>query len=143
MATMPLMPGLGRELDRLFGTFGMPGVFTGNAAAFPALNVWEDGDNLLLEAEVPGLSMDDLEILIQGDELTLRGARRPLDAPNATYLRRERAAGEFVRYFSLPYEVDADRVEATLRNGVLTIRLPKSERAKARRIQVRSGQNNA
>ncbi len=142
MAIMPTIPGLGRELDRLFG-LATPGLLGFAAPAFPALNVWEDADTLFVEAELPGLRMEDLEILIQGDELTLRGTRRPVEETNASFLRRERPNGEFVRYVTLPFEVNADQVEATLRDGVLTIRMPKSERAKARKIQVRSGESNS
>ena len=137
MAVMPTLPSLRREMDRLFDTFAVPEGAPASAA-FPALNVWEDHDRLNVEAEVPGMKMDELEILIQGDELTLRGTRKTTDDPNACYVRRERGSGAFVRYLTLPFEVDAGQVEATLRDGVLTIRMPKSERAKARRIQVRS-----
>ena len=105
---------------------------------FPALNVWEDQQDLFVEAELPGMKLDDLHIFIQGDELTLRGNRRAVDDANSQYLRRERSSGEFVRYLTLPFDVDPDKVEATLRDGVLMIRMPKSERAKARRIQVRA-----
>ena len=139
MAIMPMFPNVRTELDRFFDAFALPSILpTAAARAFPALNLWEEDDNLIIEGEVPGLKMDDLYIVIQGHELTVRGNRRPVRDSDATYLRRERGTGEFVRYLTLPCEVDADKVAATLRDGVLTIRMPKSERAKARKIQVRA-----
>ena len=74
-----------------------------------------------------------------GDELTLKGRREPEDGQQATYHRRERGTGSFTRVLTLPIEVDADKVEASLAQGVLTIRLPKAESAKARKIQVKAG----
>ena len=135
IATRPFFPGLRSELDRVFDAF----VDNGPAAQrpFPALNVWHNGDDVFAEAELPGLRMEDLEIYVRGSELTIKGARQATGDDNAVYVRRERGVGEFTRYLELPFEIDAERVEAELKDGVLTVRMPKSERAKARRIQVR------
>ncbi|MEW6252306.1 MAG: Hsp20/alpha crystallin family protein [Planctomycetota bacterium] len=139
MATAPVFPSLRRELDRIFDMMRAPEFFAApGVAPFPAVNLWTDRDNVFVEAEVAGLRLEDLEISMQGSELTIRGKRPTIGDPNAAYLRRERGSGEFVRFLTLPFEVDADKVEATLRHGVLTLRMPKAERAKARRIQVRS-----
>lgn len=123
-----------RDMGRLFDLFGPT---ESMARPFPAMNLWEDGDALYLETEVPGLTMDALDLSIQGAELSLRG-RRADGGENVTFHRRERGIGEFARFLTLPVEVDADRVEATLKDGVLRVMMPKSERAKARKIQVRS-----
>jgi HSP20 family protein len=104
---------------------------------FPALNVWEDGDRFYAEAEVPGVKMDDMEIYASGNELTVRGQRKPLEDNEVTYHRQERGGGEFSRVITLPAEVNADKVEATLKNGVLTVMLPKAEAARMRKIQVK------
>ena len=105
---------------------------------FPSLNVWEEGASLYAEAEVPGLDMEDLEIFVQGDELTLKGERKAVDREDATYHRRECGVGRFSRVLRLPVEVDADQVEATLRHGVLTITLPKVQTVLPRKIEVQS-----
>jgi len=112
-----------------------PAVFQ-QPRGFPALNIWEDANCLFAEAEVPGLSMQNIEVFVEGDELTLKGHRDTLDAREYTYHRRERGTGEFSRTLRLPVEINADEVEATISNGVLTIKLPKAEAAKARKIKV-------
>lgn len=129
------------ELDRLMtGAFNTPGVATAarmvTGRSFPAVNVWEDGDNFFVEAEVPGLKSDDLEITVIGDELTLKGERAADERPESGYHRRERGAGSFSRSIKLPSEVNSDRVEAELNDGVLLLTLPKAEAAKPRKIKV-------
>lgn len=130
---------LRREMDRLFDAYG-----TGlsrrpfaRAAAYPAMNVWDAGDTLCVEAEVPGVKKDDLEILAVGNELTVKGRRGPMEGKWA-YHRHERGTGEFTRSLTLPYEVNADKVEAVLDSGVLMIRLPKAESAKPKQITVKT-----
>lgn len=130
------------EMDRLFqdvfdGTLRLDPFGMSGGATFPALNVWEDGDALFVEAETPGLKMDDIEVVVTGDELTLKGERREARNENVTYHRRERGVGAFSRVLRLPYSVDVDKVEANLRDGVLTIRVPKAEQARARKIVVK------
>lgn len=139
IATSPYAE-LRQELDNLFdGFFGrdLGGLFRG-VRPYPALNVWEDDEKLYAEAEVPGMGMDNLEILIRGNELTVKGHRQPAEGNDFVYHRRERGTGEFSRHLTLPAEVDADRVEAALKDGVLTIVMPKSEKARARKITVKT-----
>ncbi|HVU85913.1 MAG TPA: Hsp20/alpha crystallin family protein [Pirellulales bacterium] len=108
---------------------------------FPAVNVWEEGDQLFAEAELPGVKGEDLDVSVTGDELTLRGRRSVTSGEGQSYHRRERSAGEFSRTLHLPYEVDANGVEATLRDGVLFLKLPKAASARPRKIEIRSGGN--
>jgi HSP20 family protein len=129
-------------MDRLFADFEQDlfapaGAQRPAAGTFPPVNVWEDDENLYAEAELPGLRRDDLEVSVHGRELTLRGRRREPEEAEATYRRRERPVGEFVRVLELPASVDADRVSAFLENGVLTLTLPKAAEARRRRIEVR------
>jgi HSP20 family protein len=136
---------LREEMDRLFSTFfTRPGVAaTVRSLAdrgFPAVNTWEDGDNVYVEAELPGLKGDELEISVVGSELTLRGQRSPGDE-STPYHRRERGTGPFSRVVELPAPVDADAVSASLDSGVLLVTLPKSADAKPRKIQVRTAVN--
>jgi HSP20 family protein len=134
----PFFPELRSELDRLFDNFLTPETQFFGPRAFPALNMWEDDRRLYVEAEVPGLGLKDVEIQVQGNELSVKGSRNTLEGENVTYHRRERGAGEYVRFLTLPVEVDADHVEATLKDGVLTIVLPKAETARARKIAVKT-----
>lgn len=131
---------LRREMDRLFDSFGMgrsrwPYV---RATTFPAMNVWDTGDTVCVEAEIPGVGKDNLEIFAVGNELTVKGRRQPMEG-EVTYHRQERGTGEFTRVLTLPAEVDSEKVDAVLDNGVLTVRLPKAEAAKRKQITVRAG----
>jgi len=122
--------------DMLNTLSGVAPAFLHQSRGFPAVNIWEDANCLYAEAEVPGMSMDNMEVFVEGDELTLKGHRDTLDAREYTYHRRERGTGEFSRTLRLPVEIDADKVEATISSGVLTVKLPKAEAAKARKIKV-------
>ena len=111
----------------------------GYGASYPGVNVWEDGDAAFIEAELPGMSMQDVEVDVIADEVTIRGERKIEDPPpNGVYRRRERPQGCFSRTIGLPWEVDAEHVEARLQDGVLTVRLPKSPAAKPRKIPVQA-----
>lgn len=104
--------------------------------SFPAVIIWENEEVLFAEAEVPGLKMEDLEILVTGNELTIKGERGGENREGVTYHRRERGTGTFSGVVRLPVDVDAHKVEARLENGVLTIVLPKAASAKPRKIEV-------
>jgi HSP20 family protein len=125
------------EMNRLFENFfeDLPASRSfGNA--YPALNTWEDGDYAYIEAELPGMSMNDVEIYVSGSEVTIGGERK-LDQPaGASWHRRERSQGRFSRTLTLPWEIDAERVQATLRNGVLSVKLPKCESCKPKKVKV-------
>lgn len=134
---------LRNEMDRLFGDFyetlaaGDPFGIVGRRA-FPAVNLWEDDKTLYAEAELPGLTMDDLELYVLGDELTIKGSRQAAQTEDVTYHRRERGVGPFSRMLRLPVQVNAEKVQATLHDGVLSITLPKEQAAVPRRIEVKS-----
>lgn len=91
-----------------------------------------------MEADVPGFKMEDLEVSVVADQLTIKGRREFPTEEGTTFHRRERRAGEFTRTLTLPAEVDADKIEATLKNGVLTVVMPKAEAARTRKITVKS-----
>ena len=126
------------EMDRLLAGFLGP-MADGLVPAFrnhPAANVWEQGDALLVEMELPGIKNDQVDISVAGGELSVKVDRPEVEQENVTYHRRERPVGSFTRVLRLPVEVDANRVEAELRDGVLLITLPKAESAKPRKINV-------
>jgi HSP20 family protein len=132
-----------RDVDRQLGEFvnqGLPGLANRvlGTRPFPAINVWDDGEQLVAEAELPGLQQEELDISVVGSELTIKGERKSAADEGTSYHRRERGTGPFTRVLRLPVEVDADRVSATLRDGVLTIQLPKAEAAKPRKINVQT-----
>lgn len=128
------------EIDRLFQEFTddwpldrLPG-FHG----YPAINMWEDAEYVRVEAELPGLKMDDLEIFVVGNELTIKGNRREQANPDANYHRRERGVGSFSRVVRLPVAIEADKVEASLKDGVLLVNMPKTSEARPRKIEVKA-----
>jgi HSP20 family protein len=108
--------------------------------SFPPLNVWEDDTCFYVEAELPGLSLDDLDISLTSDNtLVLRGERKEPQAGQGQWLRRERTFGRFERTVTLPGPVNADQVDASFKQGVLTVRLPKAPELLPRKIEVKGG----
>jgi len=131
------MDRLQSEMNRLFNVY-YPNHLR-PAPAFPALNVWTNEDSLNVTAEVPGVRPEDLDISVVGDTLTLSGTRKPEELDdNARYHRQERGYGEFTRSLQLPFPVDVEKVEATFRNGVLLVAMPRSEEDKPRKITVKN-----
>ena len=114
----------------------LPGVAFGTE--WPRVNVVDLGDHLEVSAEVPGLAEKDVQLSVHNDLLTLRG-ERPVTVPEgATLHRSERVSLRFSRAVSLPCKVDSERTAATLKNGVLTITLPKAADARPRTIAVKA-----
>jgi len=104
---------------------------------FPPMNVWEIGENILVEAEVPGLKIEDVEVSFDNGELTLKGEKKFEAKENAPLHRRERVYGAFNRTLTLPWEIVGDRVSAELKDGVLTVTLPKAEASKPHKVAVK------
>ncbi len=103
---------------------------------FPAINIWEDGETSHLEVELPGVKMDDVEILVSGNQLKLVVQRREPENGKHTWHRRERLVGRFTRVLTLPWELNPDKVQARLKDGVLTADLSKADSAKPRKIKL-------
>jgi HSP20 family protein len=126
------------QMDRLFGPIGFdsPQAFP---APYPPLNVWEDEDNLYIEAELPGLKPEDIDVSVaEGDQLTIAAQRTPNAPEGGAWLRQECGYGRFSRTITLPAEVNAEAVEASSEAGVLTITLPKMEEAKPKKVAVKA-----
>ena len=104
---------------------------------YPPLNVWEDGELLKIEAEVPGVKLEDIDVSFDNGELTLKGEKKFATKENTPMHRRERVYGSFVRTLTIPWEVKADGVGAELKDGILTVTLPKAEAAKPRKVAVK------
>ena len=138
---------LQREMNRLFDDFfrrgGPParleGVFGG---AMPRVDVSETDAEYEVKAELPGLEEKDVEVLLDRNMLTLKGEKRAeREEKDKDYHLTERSFGSFRRTIPLPMEVDQDKVAASFKNGVLTIKLPKAEQARtqAKRVRIKAG----
>ena len=113
----------------------------GQATWMPPVDIYETEDAFILEAELPGMTKDDVDIEFVENRLILRGVHRPNpEMKEEHYRRRERAYGRFERTFLLPALIDRDHVTAEMHHGVLTLRLPKSEAAKPKRIPIRDAE---
>lgn len=104
----------------------------------PPVDVVEGEKEIILLFDLPGVDQKDIDISVSGDQITVKGERKPLDG-EARFLRQERVFGPFSRTFALRVPVDIDRVTAVYRNGVLEVRLPKAEEGKARKILIQEG----
>jgi HSP20 family protein len=104
----------------------------------PAVNVYEDKDNLVVEAEIPGMKRDEIQIYLSGDNLNITGERRePREEKERDTYRAERSFGHFHRMIPLPVPIKADGIEAHYRDGVLTLTCPKTEDARRRKVGVK------
>jgi len=129
--------GMDQVIEDLWRSLSSPSTFSQSPAGYPALNVWESGDALHVEAELPGMQMQDLDLEVKGRQLTLAGEYKQTSDEKTKYHCRERGLGNFKRVLHLPVDVNSERIEAKLENGVLTVDLPKAETARARKIEVR------
>jgi HSP20 family protein len=104
----------------------------------PAMDVYEEKDEVVVKAELPGLSKEDLEVTLTESTLTLKGEKKKEEeVKEKNFYRSERSSGSFVRTIDLPAEVKTDQTKASFENGVLEIRLPKTEDAKRKVIKVK------
>ena len=132
--------GLQDEVNRLFSnnlsrSFGDEGIARG--AWMPSVDIYENKDQIVLEAELPGMNREDFELTIENNVLTLRGERHfEKKDEGDNYHRVERAYGTFTRSFTLPQTVSSENATAEYKNGVLRVVLQKREEVKARRIQI-------
>jgi HSP20 family protein len=110
-----------------------------SAGVFPLINLTEDKDNYYVRAELPGVKGDELDIQVTANNLAISGERKiAAEEEGARYHRKEREAGSFSRMISLPGDVNPDKVDAKMENGILTIEVSKAETAKPKQITVKS-----
>jgi HSP20 family protein len=103
----------------------------------PAVDIYEDGDDIVVKAEMPGVDLDNIEVTVTDNVLLLRGEKQKQEEANeGEYYRSERVYGAFVRGIPLPAETDAQKATANFNNGVLEVRIPKAEEAKKRQVKV-------
>jgi len=121
------------RFDRMFEDFFKHPMGDDRRLAYPPLNLSNDEKNIYVRAEVPGVSLEDMELTLTDKTLVLKGER---SAPQGKYYRQERPSGVFHRVINISVPVDRDAVTATITDGVLTVTLPKAEEVKPRTISI-------
>jgi HSP20 family protein len=142
---------LQKGLNSIFNEFVRPGIVndengeTDRAAGFvPAVDVYEDEKKIVLKLEVPGVKLEDLDIRLENQRLTVKGERRFESEEKAENFHRiERRFGSFVRSFTLPQTVDTDAVNAAYDSGVLTVSLSKKAEAQPKQVKIEVGSSQS
>ncbi len=128
------------EMTRLFAGGGLGREEMLNGAWSPKVDIFENKDHLILEAELPGMNREDFELSFENNVISLKGERKfEKKTEGDNYHRVERSYGEFTRSFTLPQTVTADGATAEFKNGMLRVSLPKREDTKARKIEITGG----
>lgn len=108
---------------------------------YPPVNVWKNENEIMLSIKLPGIKMEDIEVNINRDTLTIKCARNSEDIPEGTVtVRQERINGSFARSFALPFAIEQNDVEAKYKDGILTIKLPKAKTEQPRRIAINANE---
>jgi HSP20 family protein len=115
---------------------GWLGSSPSGSGSYPPLNVFRQGDDIVVIAEVPGVRKSDLQIEVKGRTIRIAGTKAVSYGEKSSVHRRERLAGRFDRAITLPVEVDAEKVKAECRDGILALYLPRAERDKPKTIQL-------
>jgi HSP20 family protein len=127
------------EMDRIFSAVGRPlNLRSVPRGTFPAVNVYDRGNQTVLVAEMPGVRSEDVELTVVGDSITLQGRREEQPNENEQYYRRERPMGAFARTVTLPAAVNPEKVKAEYHDGVLRVSMEKAEQAKSRKVEIKS-----
>jgi HSP20 family protein len=129
---------LQRELERMNWPWIGSDARRVGGGAYPPINVFESEADIVVQAEVAGVDPKDLDVSITGDTLTIKGVKHPLaNEEQLRFIRHERGSGEFTRTVVLPEGVEGNKVDAVLKDGVMTVRLAKAPSAKPRTIPIR------
>jgi len=142
LATWPSdLFGIQREMNKMFNNF-FRGDIQDEDSAFmawtPAVDIAEHDDEYLVKVELPGVNKDDVKITIESNVLTIRGEKKQeRETKKENYHRVERNYGSFQRSFTLPSTVKSDKIDASYKDGILSISLPKAEEAKPKQIEVK------
>jgi HSP20 family protein len=128
------------DVDRFTNQWDRPAAAPSmRASEFPLVNIWINGDEAVLTTEIPGIEAKDVEISVVGKSVSLRGSRKPeVGQEGEVFHRRERWYGSFSKTIELPFNIEADAVEARFQKGVLHVTLPKAQADKPRTIKVKS-----
>lgn len=108
------------------------------SAKVPSLDVFEEEDELVVKADLPGISKEEIEVTVTGNVVTIKGEKKKEEeVKEKDYYRRERSYGSFVRSVELPCEVKSEQIKANFKDGVLEVRMPKTEEAKKKSVSVK------
>ncbi len=131
---------LQRQLDQFFGAASMGGSLAlPGRGVFPPVDVFDKGDAVVVKTELPGMKLQDIELVTENDTLTISGKRTiRFDAEKPRFHRRERDQGEFRRVVRLPAKLNTEAAKATYGNGVLTVTIPKAKESQPRQISVQA-----
>jgi HSP20 family protein len=122
---------IGRSLDRAARC---------ETCEFPAVNVWVNGEDAVMSSEIPGINREAIDISVSGNTVTLSGTRPASERKeDESWHRHELWHGDFSKTIQLPFNIDANKVHASYKNGVLHVSLPQMEAEKPRKIQIRTG----
>jgi len=133
--------GLHNSINRMFNDFFSPTVRSDEAVSIwgwnPVVDIYENEENIVIKAELPGVDKNDIVVDVKGRVLTLKGERSTDNAVKEdNYYRQERSYGKFERAFALPVEVDPEKIKADYKDGVLKIDIPKTEENKPRQVTI-------
>jgi len=127
------MERLRREMNNLFSNYEP----ASGATTYPLMNVYDDKDNIIVSAELPGLSKEQVNITFSDGTLALSGKQQPLaKTKGMTVIRKERSEGDFEKTLRVPVKIKQDAIRASFSNGILTVTLPKSEEVKPKTISI-------
>ena len=130
---------LREAMNQLFNDSFTRPVSISGVSAGPAIDLYQDSDNVVVKAALPGLKSDDVEITVTADVLSLRGEyKQENEQKDATYHIREQRYGSFERAIRLPVDVQTDKAKADFEDGILTITLPKAEAVKPKMISIKA-----
>jgi HSP20 family protein len=125
-----------RNIERVFDEFWRPLEISQRRFAYPPLNISDDENAIYVRAELPGVDIQDVDLTLSGGSLVIRGERK---SEEGRYYRQERPTGSFQRIVNLNVKIDRDKVNATMKNGLLEITLPKAEEMKPKQISIDVG----
>lgn len=128
-----------QELNRLQGEVNrlFSGALESRVVGYPRLRVRTNEDEAVIQAELPGIKASDIEISVLGDSVTLSGTRQLSATEGATFHRREREHGQFTRALQVPFRIEADKVLAEFKNGILELHLPRAAADKPKKISLK------
>lgn len=126
------------QMNRFFEDLEEGQQYLGRKAIWPKTNFYDDGDNIIVRFQVPGVYEEDINLQIHNNLLSITGMRKPILLEGYTVLREERLIDNFSRSFTLPVEIDAEKTNAVLKNGILTLKLTKAQAARPKKIIVKA-----
>lgn len=121
------------EFDKVFNDTFNPYQYKRRKTAYPPLNITEDQNTIYIRAEIPGVTIEDMEITITAKDLVIKGERK---LPEGRYFRQERPSGVFQRIVSINTAIEADKVSASMKDGILKITLPKAGTSVPRKVDI-------